>query len=414
MPYEPALFDGSDPLYAPGAGWSGRWCYWKPTPKFRKLGYPVSSVRLPGEKDDGRDAERAREARRLTREMLAFYGADVPEMEAGTWGWLIHRYRNDRHSPIHGVKANTRKNYDWCLDRWDAAIGHTRIQQTTYETICDLRDGMLNKGRSVAYVHRMFNRLRAVTSYGVLIEDPAATKVSVVLSKMRFQAPPKRSVAPTREQVRSIIDEADARGMFAFATGILIQWTFALRAVDVRGQWLPCDPAAGGIVRELRRNRRQRNAPAGWERWQDGLTWDMIEDDVRGFTKVISKTVRSMPEPIRFDLSDAPEIRSRLTILRNRGQVGPLITSERNGLPYTSSGWTQAWARLRKDLDLPSNVWMMDSRAGAITEAKLLGADPYLLRDAAQHKNITTTDGYARGRSESVAKVVKLRSGKNG
>jgi len=411
MRYDEALFDGSDPLYAPGAGWSGRWCYWKPTPKFRKMGYPVSSVRLPGEKGDGRDEERAREARRLTREMLAYYHADSPKLEQGTWGWLIHRYRHDKHSPIRDVKANTLENYNWCLDRWETAIGHILIRNTTYEFLCDRRDTMLEKGRSVSYIHRMFNRLRAVASYGVLIEDPAAVKVNAVLSKMRFQSPPKRSVAPTREQVRAIVDEADARGMFAFATGILIQWTFALRAVDVRGQWLACDPAAGGITRKLARNRRQKHLPVAWERWQDGLTWDMFDDDLGAFEKVISKTHKSMPDPIRFELTYAREIQMRLRILANRNRVGPVITSERDGMPYTKYGWSQAWARLRGDLGLPENVWMMDARAGAITEAKSLGADPYLLRDAAQHKNITTTDGYARGRSESVSKVVKLRSG---
>lgn len=412
MTYRPALYDGSDPLYAPGAGWSGRWCYWKPPAKYRKLGYPKTSERLPGERDDGQDELRAREARRLTREMLAFYKADVPDMEAGTWGWLIHRFRTDRHSPIHRVKANTRENYVWCLDRWAGAIGHIRLQQTNYETLCDLRDAMIEKGRSVAYVHRMFNRLRAVASYGSMIRDPASIEVSAVLKLMRIETPPKRSVAPSRAQIRAIVDEADARGMFAFATGILIQWTFALRAVDVRGQWLTCDPRAGGITRQLTRNRRQQHLPDMWERWQDGLTWDMFDDDLTGFTKVISKTMKSMPEPLRFDLADAPEIRGRLAVLQNRGRVGPVITSERDSLPYTKYGWSQAWARLRGEVGLPDTITMMDTRAGAITEAKSMGADPYLLRDAAQHKNLHTTDGYARGRSESVAKVVKLRSGR--
>lgn len=412
MRYENSLFDGSDPLYAPGAGWSGRWCYWKPTPKFRKMGYTVSSVRLPGEKGDGRDEERAREARRLTREMLAHFHADTPTLEQGTWRWLIHRYRNDKHSPIHRVKANTRANYDWCLDRWVKIIGDTRISKTGYENLCDIVDAMKQANRSTSYIHRMFNRLRAVASYGVLIEDPAATKVSVILSKMRLQAPPKRSVAPTREQVRAIIDEADARGMFAFATGILIQWTFALRAVDVRGQWLPCDPAAGGIVREVYLDRRRKGRPASWIRWQDGLTWEMFDEGLTGFTKVISKTEKSMPEPIRFDLTDAPEIRARLAILRNRGRLGPVITSETHAQPYTTHSWGHAWRNLRDDLKLPKGIAMMDLRAGALTEAKAMGANPYDLRDAAGHLQVTTTDRYARSRDDSVAKVVKLRSGR--
>lgn len=54
----------------------------------------------------------------------------------------------------------------------------------------------------------------------------------------------------------------------------------------------------------------------------------------------------------------------------------------------------------------------MDLRAGAMTEAKSLGADPYMLRDAAQHKEVSTTDKYSRGRSEGANTVVKLRQGR--
>ena len=410
MAYKEALFDGSDPSYAPGMTKGRQFYYWKPSPKFRKLGYPKTSVRLTGEEGDGNDLTRAREARELTREMLAFYGADIDTHEVGTWGWLIHRYKTDKHSPIHGVKANTRANYVWVLDRWDAAIGTVSIEATDYSTICDLRDAMKDKGRDASYIHRMFERLRAVAKYGKLLKHAPAREVSDILRDMRFQSAPRRSVTPTREQIRAIVDEADARGMFAFATGLLLQWVFCLRSVDVRGQWLPCDPEAGGIVRELTRKRHQQHLPAAFERWQDGLTWDMLDDDLTGFSKVISKTSKSMPEPIRFGLTDVPELRARLFILSQRGRIGPVITGERTGMPYTTYGWSQAYRRIRDSLGLPKNLTVMDTRAGALTEAKNLGADPYILRDAGQHLNVSTTDRYARGRDDSIAKVVKLRN----
>ena len=204
---------------------------------------------------------------------------------------------------------------------------------------------------------------------------------------------PKRMVTPTRAQIRAIIDEADARGMFAFATGLLMQWTYMLRAVDVRGHWLPAE-GDGGIVRD-------------GLRWQDGLTWDMIDADLEGFDKTISKTARSMPEPMRFDLTD--ELRSRLRLLGNGGRIGPVIVSS-SGLPYEQKAWARTFARLRDHLGLPKEIALMDTRAGAITEAKHMGATPWQLRDAAQHKSVTTTDGYSRGRSESAATVVQLRN----
>ncbi|MBT9385516.1 recombinase [Pseudooceanicola sp. CBS1P-1] len=411
MAYKEALWDGSDPSYAPGAVRSRDLWYWKPSTKFRQLGYPKTSVRLTGAHGDGQDLVRARECRELTREMLAHFGAGIEQHEVGTWGWLIHRFTTDRHSPIHGVKANTRSNYVWILDRWTKAIGSVQIASTDYTTICDLRDGMKAKGRDAAYIHRMFERLRAVAKYGKLLKHAPAREVSDILRDMRFQSPPRRSVTPTRDQIRAIVDEADARGMFGFSTGLLIQWVFCLRAVDVRGQWLDCDPNEGGIVRELSRNRSQIGLPQKFERWQDGLTWDMLDDGLTYFEKVISKTSKSMPDPIRFELTDAPEIRARLSILAQRGRIGPVITSERTGLPYNTHSWSQAYRRIRNDLGLPGDLTIMDTRAGALTEAKNLGVDPYILRDAGQHLNVTTTDRYARGRNDSIAKVVKLRSG---
>lgn len=410
MHYKDALYDGSDPLYAPGAGKSGRWWYWKPPAKYKKLGYPKTSERLPGEDGDSLDHERARRARELTREMLAFYGAETVEVDVGTWAWLIHRYKTDKHSPIHSVKANTREGYLIFLDKLDRAIGSIIVANTSYTVLCDLRDGMQEKGRSASYVKRVFTQLRIVANYGALVEHDPAVKVAKILSGMRIQSPPKKSSAPTRAQIRAIVDEADKNGLFAFATGLLLQWVFCLRAVDVRGQWLECDPAAGGVVRELARNRRQRHLPQTFERWQDGLTWDMFDAGLTGFHKTISKTSKSMPEPLWFDLTEAPELRSRLFILSTRGRIGPVIVGERTEMPYTRNGWTEAFIRCRRAAGIPEDVKMMDTRAGGLTEAGQLGLDPFILRDAAGHSQVSTTDRYIRGRSESITKVVRLRN----
>lgn len=385
-----ALHDGSQPLYAPCLVWSRDLAFWKAPAKYRALGYEPSSVRLPGRRGDGLDLDRARKARELTRAMLARFAQ--PSFPVGTWDWLIARYEGDEFSPIHEVKANTRAGYLETLARWKGAIGHLKIEALTYEVVKRTQAAMIAKGRSDAYIKRMFTMLRIVTGYGVALRLPAAREVASVLSEIRFASAPKRSVTPTRAQIRAIIDEADARGMFAFATGLLIQWTYMLRAVDVRGHWLPAPKSEGGIWRD-------------GQRWQDGLTWEMVGDTF--FEKVISKTGRSMPEAMRFDLT--PEIASRLRLMGNRGRFGPVIVSERFGEPYTRYSWSQAFRRIRDDLKLPSDIAMMDTRAGAITEAKTLGAAPWELRDAAQHANVSTTDRYSRARSEAAAKVVQLR-----
>jgi hypothetical protein len=167
--------------------------------------------------------------------------------------------------------------------------------------------------------------------------------------------------------------------------------------VDVFGQWLRDPDGTGGIRR-------------GTERWADGLTWDMVEPDLSAFSKVISKTASALPEPTRFSLEDATEIQARLRLLGNGGRVGPVIVSERERLPYALSSRSQAFKRLRNQLGLRSEITMMDTRAGALTEGGTAGADLLVLRDAAGHLNAATTNRYIRTREANIVRLVKMRN----
>lgn len=168
-----------------------------------------------------------------------------------------------------------------------------------------------------------------------------------------------------------------------------------LRSVDVRGQWLETEGKEGGIIRD-------------GQRWQDGLTWDMIDPGLTSFEKVISKTARSNPEPMRFILT--PELSSRIRLPSNGNRIGPAITSERYGEPYSRYSWARTFRRIRNHLNLPKELTIMDTRVGGITEAGRVGADPVSIRDAAGHASISTTDRHMRGRAGNAAKVVNLRN----
>jgi hypothetical protein len=269
-------------------------------------------------------------------------------------------------------------------------------------TIKQIELKMREKGRTDDYIQRYFSVMRRISRYGKALKINDAREVAETLAEMRFKTPAKRQTAPTREQVFAIVAAADAHGMPNFACGILLQFWFALRAVDVRGQWIDLGRSResnGGIVRN-------------GKRWQDGLTWDIFDPELTKFQKVISKTEKTLPEPYGFDLTPLPELQSRLRMLRPENAVGPVIRATRsNGLPYTRNGWAQAWRRFREIAEVPEEIKMMDTRAAAVTEAKRMNADPYALRDAAQHADISTTNRYARDRSDGANKVVKLRVG---
>lgn len=389
-----------DPSYSPGICWTRHYAVWRCPKKYAGYPYKVISLGLPGSPDDEHKTERARLCREHTRDLLRWWsGQDQSHEEYGTWGYLIARYSTDSYSPFRDVKGNTRESYVRLLGRWKKAIGHMPIGDLDFRGIKTIEQAMKDKGRSTDDIRRMMTMLRTVAKYGaVALKDKDAKEVSFTLSGMRFQAPAKRSVAPTREDVYAIIAASDDAGDFPFSLGLMMQFELMLRAVDVRGQWLK-DDGLGGIVRN------------GY-RWQDGLTWDMFEPDLRGFTKVISKTARSLPEPYYFDLTGLPEIRRRLALLKPAEAVGPVIVTGRHGLPYGRRTWANVFAKYRAAAGVSSDITAMDMRAGGITEAKSMGVDLLALRDAAQHSQVSTTSGYARGRSETAAKVIQIRQGK--
>lgn len=405
MSYDPALRDGSDLLYAPHTSRSKRWYYWRVPASARRQGYDHPPVRLPGETGDGRDAERAALARRLTIDMLAAIEAQPTARLAlaGTWRWLIGRYMTDAESPYQEVKANSRDSYRFPLRRWEEAIGEALIADMDLAELKRIQRTMRDNGRTVAYVKRQFGMLRTLVGYGIMLKHPACRELASVLAEMRIRSPKPRTVSPTREQIAAIIAAADEAGDAAFALGLELQWWFTLRAVDVRGQWLRMTAdervamvANGGIIR-------------GSFRWADGLTWDMVSRDLDEFRKVPSKTEEALDEELTFDLTLVPEVRERLARIPPEVRIGPVIRDPRSGMPYDRYRWSQKFRTYREAADVPATVWMMDTRAGAITDAKRAGASKVLMQHQANHASDQTTNRYIREKSESIARVVQLR-----
>ena len=398
MAFSKSLWDGTDPLYAPCISWTkGTYSNWKCPASHVKAGYAVKSVRLePGHPNDEHALSRAMKCRELTKELVRWAeGQKKPRIDTTTWRYLLARYTDDEFSPMQATKANSRESNLWLIGKLEIIIGHMRFADLNYEQIMRITKAMEQEGRSVDYIRRMMTCLRAVAKYGRLIGIKGVAEVKEVLGDMRFKSAPKRQVAPTRDQVEAIVAAADNKGEFAFATGLLLQYEFMLRAVDVRGQWFKTNEREGGIIRNGRR-------------WQDGLTWDMFDADLAGFSKVISKTAASQPDPYHFNLADIPYLRQRIADLAPPSKrLGPVITTR--GMPFTASGWSHAYARHRATAGVPNDVWCMDMRAGGVTEGDLMGASRESLSQAAQHSQLQTTGRYARGRSENAAKVVKLR-----
>ncbi|SEK72354.1 tyrosine-type recombinase/integrase [Pacificibacter marinus] len=408
--FKPALRDGSDPLYAPCISWSKNTASWKAPKRFLEAGYQVKSVnlKLSGNKDDDLQIHRAQRCRELTIAMIDWWDAqDNSGWDVRTWGYVIHRYLTDDVSPYASVKANTQKGYQYTCAYWNKAIGHMKVEKLDFFELKNIEKTMGNKGRSVDFIHRMFTQLRGLARYAALLKIEGAADVKETLSNMRIKAPSPSDERPTRKQIEDVVALADAADDKAFAAGLLLQFEFALRGSDVRGQWFEISVAEylqGGIVRKSR-----RASKTIYSRWQDGLCIEHFDQGMTMFKKVISKTAKSSPKPITFPLDGLPDLRIRLLELKAGRDSGPLIISSRHNLPFEHTAFTAIWRKYAKAAGVPPEIKLKDARAGGLTEAEQMGADPRQLQAAGQHANFSTTQRYLRDNDSQVAQVVRLR-----
>jgi hypothetical protein len=377
-----------DETCAPGLSATKGIFYWRAPKPAIAAGYSPARAKLSGRSGDGLDASRAAQCREMTTAALAW-------LQRGDWAYLIDRYLNDELSPVWEVKANTRDTYAFHLSRWRALIGSVPIAATCYMTIKGWQRDMIRDGRSAAYIKAMFVHLRIVAGYGVALRIPSAGDVKAILGEIRVAGAAARTAAPTSDQVAAIIAKADAAGEAAFALGMSLQWWLALRAVDVRGQWL-----------RMQKGETPSGITRGGFRWADGLTWDMI--DGATLTKVPSKTAKKMPEPLVFDLSAIPDLIARLQAMPQK--IGPVIV-DRHGMPYRKESWGALFRRFRDEAGVPDTIWMMDTRAGAINDARRNGASLIDMQHQANHASPATTNRYIRERSDTANRVIQMRSG---
>lgn len=72
-------------------------------------------------------------------------------------------------------------------------------------------------------------------------------------------------------------------------------------------------------------------------------------------------------------------------------------------MPFDRYRWSGKFRTYRTVAGVPRDVWMMDTRAGAITDAKRAGASKVLMQHQANHASDKTTNRYIR-RSQTASR----------
>ncbi|WP_442786002.1 PAS domain S-box protein [Methylobacterium sp. C25] len=124
---------------------------------------------------------------------------------------------------------------------------------------------------------------------------------------------------------------------------------------------------------------------------------DML-DTVTGARIRIATKVPSVPCYVRADQSQF-----------ETALVNIAVNARDAGRPYAESAYGREWRVVARAAGVPDNVWNMDARAGAITEAEDAGADLDHIRSAAAHSQTATTQRYSRGALGKSRHVAELR-----
>lgn len=310
---------------------------------------------------------------------------------------LIDAYKTDPDSTFHALRFHSRQNYSSLMTRLDRDCGSTAIAEINARLLRRLHEGWVGADNHVAMAHGLVGMLRTLCTFGsTILEDADCTRLSAVLSKLRFKMPKPRTERITAQQAIAVIEKAHALGFPSVAFAQALQFDLMLRQKDVIGEWVPEGEPGQGIV------------TADGMKWLRGIVWAEIDTNL-----ILRHVTSKRQKEIEIDLKLAPLVMAELTRILESGvtpKPGALVVSEATGLPYYSYSFRRLWRLVATAAGVPLTTFNMDSRAGAITEATEAGADLEHIKHAATHSDIAMTQRYARGAVDKTRGVMEKRA----
>lgn len=358
--------------------------YWNPRRAVKGAPVALSAIRL----DDGlTDAEITAECQRRTNELKAeLVALSTPPQFDGTIKSLITCFRNDETSALHSVKHSTRiRDYEPSLRVLEKHVGKRRVDALRASDFKEWFAQWRKKGHRRA--SGAIKLLRLIISYGAGERLHGCAQARGILADLRFEQPPPRDVAMTYDQCLAIVKKSAELKCPSIGFVEALKFETALRRIDVIGEWAP--------------------SPEGGEfRWKGLMAKDISKDMI--LTLKTSKTGAAVAR----DLKEYPLVTEALNAYRIP-DIGPVVIDEDYGKPYWENRYTEKFRKVRDAAGVPSNVWSMDSRAGAVTETEEATGSLEDASKLATHSTTKTTRRYSRGDGlEKSREIAKARAKK--
>lgn len=408
---------------APGLVWKARKSGWAATWQGRsdlvKRGYLPKTVALwTGADPDETDAAHiSTRCQHLQSEML-MWGRGIEPIPLnsfnGTLRSLINCYQTDADSPYQKNRYHVRQHRDSLLRRINQRHGHEMLSAIKARVLIAWHKDWSHDGTKLATGSAIIGQFRSLFSFGAtLLENVECERLCGVMHKMRFAGTKARAVSVTAEYADAIRASAHAHfGWHSIALAQAFQFECTLRQKDVIGEIVPLsEPGVSAVI--LR-----------GQKWLRGIVWQEIDENLilkhitskkQKMAEVDLKLAPMVLEELQWIAGEDPlimvdEITKKVTV--NRALLpasGPVVICDINGLPWTGNEYRRKWRLVARKCGIPDNVWNMDSRSGAISEAIQAGAPIEFVRHAATHSDVSQTADYDRGQAEATAKVMRLR-----
>jgi len=384
---------------SPGLKWrktkSGEQPYWVARQVVRDpMGYPDKTIRLDCGASADELAEKCRdETAKLLRWMDDIDAGGAPEVRYdGTIGSLVQIFQTHEESPFHGVKRNTRKTY---TDSLKVILSTVAARLVRKVSIVDVRrwyrlwraPKVKGGPERIDRAHDAVSMLRMILRFGFALGHDECGKLDDRLATQRFEKGGAREQEMTYPQASTFVRTAldlgrrgvipEWRGRY-MAIGVAAQFELALRQKDIIGEWDEEDKWSG---------------PFNWE-------------NVPGW-KLRLKTSKNRAAAV-FTLSNYPLLFPLLEVVPHDERVGAIVKGE-HGLPVRERSYRKWFRAIARAAEIPDEVWSMDSRAGAATEADEAGADLEAISDMLTHAEPRTTVRYIRRREERIASAAHAR-----
>lgn len=293
---------------------------------------------------------------------------------------LADCFRADKLSSFQKLRFAVRHRQNALINRIVLYHGKTDLSEIKTRTIFEWYSFWSNDGKKVANGHSLIKQLRVLFGYGLtLLEDQQCQRLRVILSTLKFPKGKRREQKLNIDQVNKIRCAAHLIGLHSIAFAQALQFELMLRQKDIIGEWIPVNEPDG--ISEIT---------------HDGLKW------LRGLRRseidcnLILRHVTSKKEKeIEVNLTLSPLIVQELPYIRFDQDA--LIICERTNRPWKDFDFRTEWRKLANDCGVPKAVYNMDSRAGAISEAFIAGANPDFIRASATHSDLAMTQNYNRG-----------------